>query len=139
CYGGDDGSALNTQISHIGGIAFDASGNNMYITDCSNNRVRRIHGGIITTFAGNGASGHFNSFHVAATATPLNFSANIPNQPGIAVAANGNVYFSTPGDHLIVKVDIGTGIADVYTLVNSTPSGIAMDAFGNLFIADPGA
>lgn len=55
-FGGDGGLAINAQLFHPIGIAIDGS-NNIYFTDASNFRIRRIDAttGIITTVAGTGA------------------------------------------------------------------------------------
>lgn len=55
-FGGDGGLAINAQIYHPIGIVVDAA-NNIYFTDASNFRIRRIDAvtGIITTVAGTGA------------------------------------------------------------------------------------
>jgi hypothetical protein len=57
-YSGDGGLAVNAQVYRPACIAFDAA-NNMYISDQSNYRIRKVDAvtGIITTFAGTGAFG----------------------------------------------------------------------------------
>ncbi len=55
---GDGGPAINAAIGNVFGIALDA-GNNLYLSDVANNRVRRVAAadGIIITVAGGGATG----------------------------------------------------------------------------------
>ena len=57
--GGDGGLAVNAQLNAPEGIAVNQSGN-LYITDTSNNKIRRVDAttGIITTHAGTGSQGN---------------------------------------------------------------------------------
>ena len=51
--GGDGGPATKANLAYPSGIALDSAGN-LYIADVLNNRVRKVSGGVISTFAGNG-------------------------------------------------------------------------------------
>src|SRR5581483_7160323 len=55
---GDGGPAVNAAIGTVFGIALDAN-NNLYLSDVTNNRVRRVNAAdnIITLVAGGGATG----------------------------------------------------------------------------------
>ncbi|MBX9603087.1 MAG: hypothetical protein K2X35_18935 [Bryobacteraceae bacterium] len=54
-YSGDGGPAVSAQLFLPSGVAFDSAGN-LYISDTSNSRIRRVTpGGIITSIAGNGS------------------------------------------------------------------------------------
>lgn len=55
-YGGDGSAATSAQLSTPTGVTFDGSGN-MYIADQGNQVIRKVSGGIITTFAGNYLAG----------------------------------------------------------------------------------
>src|SRR3954468_23374035 len=56
-YQGDNGPATAAEVDKVVGLAADAAGN-IYLADQSNHVVRRVDtSGIITTFAGAGASG----------------------------------------------------------------------------------
>ena len=56
-FGGDGGAATSAQLNVPIGLAVDSAGN-LYIADFSNNRIRKVSGGTITTVAGNGLAGY---------------------------------------------------------------------------------
>ena len=139
--GFSDGTGVAAQFNYPQGVAVDAAGN-VYVVESINNRVRKItSAGVVTTLAGTGASGSNNG--PGATATF--------NQPyGVAVDAVGNVYVADYGNHRIRKV---TAAGVVTTLAGSTagyidasataaqftlPSSVAVDAVGNVYVADSG-
>lgn len=86
-YGGDNGAALQANLSPIRGLAVDASGN-LYIGDPGNDRIRRVDTkGKITTVAGNGSTG-YNGDAMTATQAWL-------NEPiGISIDPYGVLYFT---------------------------------------------
>lgn len=126
-------------------IAFDTAGN-YYITERDVNRIRKVAtNGIITTIAGTGGTfGGFSGDNGPAT------SAEISMPYGLAIDANSNIYFSDDGNGRIRKIDrlgIITTIAGTgrwpyngenipATDANINPGGIAIDSFGNIYIAD---
>jgi hypothetical protein len=145
-YSGDGAPATNAELSYPFGVAVDAS-SNLFIADSDNNRIRRVGSdGIITTAAGNGLSGYSGD---GGTAT----NAELGNPGGVAVDASGNLFIADSGNSVIRKV--GTNRI-IYTVAGngaggysgdggvathaalSNPTGVAVDAFGNLFIADSG-
>ena len=87
-YSGDGGLATSAQLYVPTGIAVDASGN-IYFADTVNHRIRMVintgSNGMISTVAGNGASG-CSSDGVLATSARLN------SPFGVAVDASGNIY-----------------------------------------------
>src|SRR5438876_770652 len=143
---GDGGAATDASLNQPRGVALDASGN-LYIADHFNHRIRKVAAatGIITTVAGNGDFG-FAGDGGAATGAGL-------NQPGgVALDASGNLYIADQINHRIRKVDAATGIITtvagngssafardggaVPTPRSNDLRGVALDASGNLYIAD---
>lgn len=142
---GDGGMATNAVLNHPAGVALDAAGN-LYIAAYYDNRVRKVDtNGIITTVAGDG-SGAYSGDGGAATNASLNDPA------GVAVDALGNVFIADEDNERIRKVDtngiITTVAGGVFGYSGNggpatkaglaTPADVAVDAFGNLFIADFG-
>jgi secreted PhoX family phosphatase len=122
------------------GLAIDAAGN-LYLADDGIELIRKITPtGVVSTFAGSGISGSANGISTVA-------SFNDPH--GIVVDAAGNVYVTELVNQLIRKITpagvvstfAGSGIAGN---VNGTgtaasfnqPYGLALDAIGNVFVAD---
>jgi uncharacterized protein (TIGR03437 family) len=145
-YSGDGGPATNAQLYNPFGVAVDASGN-IYIAEASNNRIRKVSAAeIITTVAGNGAQGYSGDGGLAT-------SAQLATPTGVAVDASGNVYIADRGNNRIRKVSANGIITTVAGNGSSAyfgdggsatsaelynPSGVAVDASGNLYIADYG-
>jgi len=143
---GDGGAATNARVSSPAGVAVDAFGN-LLIADASSGRIRAVDGnGTITTLAGGGHN--YPGDGGPATNAVL-------SQPyGIAVDGIGNVFVADAGANLIRKVSTNGIIATVAgksgssgyagdggPATNATlsrPSGVAVDAYGHLFIADSG-
>jgi len=141
-WGFANGSGTNATFSGPEGVAVDRSGN-IYVADNANNTIRKItSNGIVTTLAGRG--GWENSFSngVGANATFLSPS-------GVAVDESGNVYVADAGNNAIRKIT-SNGIVTTlagngsYGFSNDTgtnatfnvPFGVAVDASGNVYVAD---
>jgi sugar lactone lactonase YvrE len=145
-YTGDGGAATTAQLNNPTGVAFDAAGN-MYIADPQNMRIRKVTpAGIITTYAGNGTGG-YSGDGGAATA------AELYKPWGVAVDAAGNLYIADELNSRIRKVTVagiittiaGTGTAgysgdggQATAAQLHQSNGVAVDAFGNLYLADEG-
>jgi uncharacterized protein (TIGR03437 family) len=141
-FSGDGGSATAAQLNSPYGVAVDSAGN-LYIADSGNNRVRQISNGVITTVAGNGTQG-FSGDNGPALSAELNYPI------GVAVDSAGSVYVADANNYRVRKVSKGsittvagngmgnTGGTNVpATSVGfSALAGIAVDASGNLYIAD---
>jgi trimeric autotransporter adhesin len=142
-FSGDNRTAANARLNAPSGVAVDAAGN-LYFSDRYNSRIRKVSNGVITTVAGNGRRG-FNGDN-----GPAN-RAQLSSPCGIAVDAAGNLYIADFDSHRIRKVSNGVittvagngtsgfsgdnGPATSAQLGN--PYGVAVDAAGNLYIADP--
>ena len=141
-FSGDGGQATFAQLNRPTSIAIDRN-NNIYFADSLNNRVRRINPqGIITTLAGTSVNG-FRGDNGPATAAQLN------SPEGVAVDTAGNVYIADTENHRIRKVTpqgiistvagSDTASGDGGPAISSRlfqPAGIAIDASGNVYIAD---
>jgi hypothetical protein len=143
-FAGDGGAATAASLSTPTGVALDLAGN-LYFADSANRRIRKVDtGGTITTVAGNGLLG-FAGDGGPATA------ASVGDPRGVAVDTAGNLYIADGDSHRIRKVDAGgmimtvagsgtpgfAGDGSIATLANLyAPSGVAVDAAWNLYIAD---
>jgi Abnormal spindle-like microcephaly-assoc'd, ASPM-SPD-2-Hydin/NHL repeat len=144
-YSGDSGAATSAQLYYPTGVAVDSSGN-VYIADQSNQVVRKVSGGTISTFAGKYALGlGYSGDNGPAT------SAQLYNPADVAVDSAGNVYIADESNNRIRKVN-PSGIITTYAGNGATgyqgdgvpadetslyyPQGVAVDLFGDVLIAD---
>lgn len=145
-YTGDGGPATSATLDLPQGIAVDAS-SNLFVADTGNNVIRRIDAvtGIITTVAGNG-SGGFGGDGGPATGA----SMGLPQR--VAVDGADNLYIGDLVNNRIRFVDGKTGVMTTIagngnaafsgdggpatSASLNTPADVAVDIFGNLFIAD---
>ncbi len=96
-FGGDGGPASAALLSNPEGIAVDTACN-LYISEHSNNRIRKVDtGGIITTFAGTGIAGY------SGDGGPPS-AAEIQEPTGVSVDRYGNVYISDWGNFRLRKI-----------------------------------
>ncbi len=149
-FSGDGGPATAASLNYPYDVAVDPQGN-LFIVDLNNNRIRKVSpAGIITTVAGNGVPG---SIIVSGDGGPAT-AASIGYPYGVAVDSQGNLFIADSGNR-IRKVSPAGIITTVAGSVNGTqgfsgdggpataatfysPSGVAVDSQGNLFIADIG-
>ncbi|MCB9643756.1 MAG: SMP-30/gluconolactonase/LRE family protein [Myxococcales bacterium] len=138
-----DGPANQAQFDTPYGIAFGKDGS-LYVADRENHRIRKIDtSGNVTTVAGTGKSGLVNG---------VGAQARFAKPHGIAVDDQGNVYVADYGNAVVRKI---TAAGEVSTLAGDgtqgskdgpalmaqfdRPRGIALDAKGNLYVADEGS
>ena len=150
---GDGGPATSATLGSANGIAVDKSGN-VYFTDSIFSVVRKVdtHGNI-STFAGGGNPA---SLGDGGPATSANLGFLGPHA-GLAVDSAGNLYIADYIHSRIRKVD---GFGNISTVAGSgtttgigafsgdggpatsaglnSPTGVAFDAAGNMYIADYG-
>ncbi|MGM0575916.1 MAG: PKD domain-containing protein [Myxococcota bacterium] len=142
--GGDGGPATEAALNLPHGLQVDGSGD-IYFADIANERVRRIdNNGIITTVAGNGVQG-FSGDGGPATDAQLAWPIDV------ALDGEGNLYVADLLNGRVRRVDVtGTittvagggasnaeGIPATQADIGS-PSGVAVDELGNLYIACQG-
>jgi hypothetical protein len=149
-YTGDGGAATAAELGFPEGVAVDTAGN-VYIVDNQYNVVREVNhaNGLITTIAGNGGTGYTGDGG-AATAAELN------SPEGVAVDSVGDVFVADENNYAIREVSAGTH--DISTVAGpgpvaydyngnrilataadlTTPSWVAVDTVGDLYIADSG-
>jgi NHL repeat len=140
--GGDGGSALEAKFANPAHVAIDSMGN-LFIADYSG-RIRAVRGGTISTIAGGS-----DRFPAPSGDGGLATDVPISTPLGVAVDKSGNVFFAT--GNRIRKIDpkgilstvVGSGAAGVFgdggpaiSAQLNRPQGIAVDAEGNLYIAD---
>jgi sugar lactone lactonase YvrE len=145
-FAGDGAAATAAELDSPGGLALNAAGD-LFIADTHNHRVREVAAatGIISTVAGTGVAG-FSGDGGAETA------ARLDRPTALAVDAAGNVYVADTDNHRVRRIAGGTGV--ITTVAGDgverfagdgglaiaasidSPNGLAVDAAGNLYIAD---
>jgi kumamolisin len=128
--GAGDGSGNGATFDGPNSVAIDGS-NNLYVADTTNNLIRKISGGVVSTL-----------------------SISVLNTPeGVAVDSAGNVFVADTGNDVIHEItaagvdsiiagQVGTpGFADGNATTQalfSSPSAVAVDGSGNVYVADFG-
>jgi sugar lactone lactonase YvrE len=140
-----DGTGTAAKFNGPDGIAYDGSGN-LYVADAVGNVIRKvvIATGVVTTYAGTGATGHANGTLLAST-------FNAPD--GLTFDASGNLYIADFSNNLIRMIS-GTTVSTFAggltvggttpgsangtgtTATFSQPIDLVADGSGNLFVAD---
>ncbi|HEV2520948.1 MAG TPA: choice-of-anchor D domain-containing protein, partial [Candidatus Acidoferrales bacterium] len=149
-FGGDGGAATSAQLTNLSGLAVDSSGNIFIAQGGGHSAIREVFAtgpmtGMIQTVAGNGTRG-YNGDGIPATTAALN------NPRGVAVDAFGNIYIADTNNNrvrevvggIIVTVAgngtfgySGDGGSPTNALI-AQPFDVAVDSFGDIFIAQTG-
>jgi len=137
-----DGIGTLAKFNGPNAVAVDTAGNNLYVADTSNHRIRQIvlATGAVTTLAGS----------TWGFADGTGAAAQFNNPGGVAVDTAGNLYVGDSSNHRIRKIVISSG--DVTTLAGdgtgawldgigtaaqfNGPDEVAIDSAGNLYVAD---
>jgi trimeric autotransporter adhesin len=165
---GGGATSPGVELAEPYAVAVDSS-NNYYIADTANNRVRVVNTqssnitvatvviapGAIATVAGTGQSGYPKGNNGIAA---IKATLNAPR--GVAVDSAGNIYLTASFDGVVWEVNNGTGIISQFAgnfqactapapgcgdggpaakAQLTSPTSLAIDAAGNVFITDPGA
>ena len=141
---GDGGPATDAELCFPAGVATDVAGH-VYIADRCSHRVRKIDtDGVISTIAGNGSPGGGGDGGPA-------IEAQLAFPVAVALDPSGSLYIAEGGSHRIRKVSVdgvitrfaGTGRAGYSGDGSSAararlanPAGVAVDAAGNVYVAD---
>ncbi|MEO3407919.1 hypothetical protein AAFN85_28635 [Mucilaginibacter sp. CAU 1740] len=153
-FGASNGKGTAASFNYPNGLTIDASGN-ILIADKGNNQIRKVTtAGVVTTVSGTLLAG-------SANATKIGDAASFNGPTGVVANAAGDIFVADFGNHTIRKIATSTGIVNVYAGVSgnsgnnnavipatatvaainprfNNPAGLALDAIGNLYVADYG-
>ncbi len=140
-----DGPATGAQLQYPFGVAVDPAGN-VYIADSSNQRIRKIAAGTgaLSTVAGTGIAGF--------TGDGLATAVRLAAPAGVATDGGGNLFIADESNHRVRKLTVATGVLTTIAGTGAAgaagdngpataaqlnrPRAVALDAAGNVFIAD---
>jgi uncharacterized protein (TIGR03437 family) len=142
--GDTTGTATSSQIRNPCGLLLDRSGN-LYVADTTNHEVKKVSGGALSKIAGTGTAGFSLDGNPAV-------NAQLNNPTGLALNAAGVLFIADTYNQRVRHIDtsgiiqtvvnftgtqgyLGDGGAAIAAELNN-PQGLAMDAAGNLYIAD---
>ena len=146
-FGSADGSGAAAQFGRPSGIAVDTAGS-LYVTDTNNDTIRKITAaGVVTTLAGTpGVTGHTDGSGAAAqftrpNGTAVDMAGNlyvIDSSNAIRKITAGGVVTTLAGTPALSYSERGIGSVDGSGAAArfNYPQGIAVDAGGNLYVAD---
>ncbi len=148
-FSGDDGPAIKATLHRPHSIQFDAAGENLFICDIGNHRIRRVEleTGIVSTFCGNGKKADTPDGAKVSAETPLNGPRALDRAP------NGDLWLALREGNKVYRIDMqsrtlhhvaGTGKngftgngGPALAATLSGPKGVAISPDGKLiYLAD---
>jgi Abnormal spindle-like microcephaly-assoc'd, ASPM-SPD-2-Hydin len=145
------GVATAVALNEPKGLSVDTAGN-LYFSDAINQVIRKVSGGNVSVVAGTLLARGYSGDKHAATSATLTFPA------GTYVDSNGNIFIADDGSNAVREVPSTTSgtmtALDIYTVAGNghlsfggdtappasgllnTPAGLAVDAAGDIFVAD---
>jgi sugar lactone lactonase YvrE/ribosomal protein L24E len=150
---GDGGPASSAVFNQPHGVAVDSKGN-VYIADSGNHRLRRVDGsGTITTVAGTGDPKAPACPDKAPTCPAAGSGLKFPKS--MFMTPGDQLYLADSGNNMIRKLDLTANPVTISIVAGTTqarkyggdggrateaqlntPEGVAVDANGNVYIAD---
>ncbi|NYF91012.1 Ig-like domain repeat protein [Tunturiibacter empetritectus] len=147
-YSGDGGLAIHAHLDTPDSVAIDPAKGYLYIADSGNNLIRRVDlsTGIISVFAGNRVAAY------AGDGGPA-VGASLNGPWGVTVGPDGQIYIADQNNHSVRKVALDGTISTIAgngtsgfagdggpasAAVLDSPAATAIDAAGNIYIADAG-
>lgn len=129
-----------SRLNYPYGVVVDAFGN-LYVADSGNNQIKKITpAGVVSVFAGSGTIGAADGPGTdAAFARPWGLAIDVQNNIYVADAGNNKIRKITPAGMVNTiagsgargsKDGIGPGVAF------NNPTGVALDAAGNIYVVD---
>jgi sugar lactone lactonase YvrE len=140
--GSSDGVGSDARFNFPKGVATDSAGN-VFVADTSNYTIRKITpAGLVSTIAGTVADRGSND-------GPAN-GARFNYPEGVAVDSTENVFVADTANHTIRRITPGGVVSTIAGLAGSagsvdgigssarfnTPTGLAVDTAGNIYVAD---
>jgi trimeric autotransporter adhesin len=120
---GDTGTAINAELNGPAGLTVD-SNNQIYIADLLNQRIRKVAGSTITTYAGTSDRDG---------GSALSAFLNLPE--GLAISGAGNIVVADTGGMTARRFSVGGTISGIGQVL-APPHGVAADAAGNYYVTD---
>lgn len=142
--GNVDGNGSAATFSSPTSVCRDAAGN-FYLSDSLNDTIRMITSdGAVSTLAG--------SSGIAGTADGVGANARFNHPTGIAIDGTGNVYVADTTNNTVRKITSNGEVSTIAGLPGvsgsqdgagsdalfNSPSGLAADNYGNVYVADTG-